>query len=56
MRELNVNEIEQVNGGRGGWLRWLRPTKMGNGELSFGQMYGGQCKAGVPVEMPTRIL
>ena len=29
MRELNVKEIEQVNGGWG-WLRYLRPTKMGN--------------------------
>lgn len=54
MRELNVKEIKKVNGGLG-WLRWLRPTKMGNGELSFGQMYGGQCKVGVPVEMPPRI-
>ncbi|MDP5214402.1 hypothetical protein ORJ66_15205 [Pseudoalteromonas tunicata] len=32
MRELNVNEIQEVNGGFG-WLRWLRPTMMGDGEM-----------------------
>ena len=43
MRELNVKEIQEVNGGWG-WLRFLKPTKMGNGELqSFGEYYGGQC-------------
>ena len=35
MRELNVNEIKAVNGG--GWfLRFMRPTRMGNGEYYNG--------------------
>ncbi|MBB1345844.1 hypothetical protein [Pseudoalteromonas sp. SG45-2] len=53
MRELNVKEIEQVNGGWG-WLRYLRPTKMGNGEMPSYWDTGDSCSI-VPVEGATPV-